>query len=312
MKRFVLSLLAAMLLTSSAEAKLKIVTTTTDYADLARQIGGDRVEVHSVMKGPESVHNVMAKPTEMLKLNQADLFVHSGLDSEPWRNNLLKGARNPRVMPGKPGNVDMSVNIALLDVPTSKVDRSMGDVHAYGNPHFQLSPANAQRMVATLTRAMVGTDAKNADVYKENATKIVNDLADTHRSLRDQLAPLAGLKVVTFHPAWGYFAEAFGITIVGTIEPKPGITPSPAQVRDLVERMKADRVKIVIVETYSDQDLAASVAERAGAVLVRLPDHVLGVPEADSYQKLFRYDVGKVLEAARTAGLLSTSPTTKP
>lgn len=123
MKPMVLALLAAMLLASSAHAKLKIVTTTTDYADLARQIGGDHVEVHSVMKGPESVHNVMAKPTEMLKLNQADIFVHSGLDSEPWRNNLLKGARNPRVMPGRPGNVDMSAGIELIDAPTQKIDR---------------------------------------------------------------------------------------------------------------------------------------------------------------------------------------------
>jgi ABC-type Zn uptake system ZnuABC Zn-binding protein ZnuA len=250
------------------------------------------------MKGPENVHNVMAKPTEMLKLNQADLFVHGGLDAEPWRDNLLKGARNPRVMPGKPGNVDMSAGVELLDVPTGKIDRSMGDVHAYGNPHYHLSPANAMRMTATLSRAMSAADAKNADAYKQNATKLVNDLADTHKALREELKPLTGLKVVTFHPAWTYFAESFGLTIAGTIEPKPGITPSPAQVRDLVEKMKTEGVKVVIVETYSDQDLAASVAQRAGATLVRLPDHVLGTPEADTYPNLFRHDVHKIIEAA--------------
>ncbi|HEV2296488.1 MAG TPA: metal ABC transporter substrate-binding protein [Tepidisphaeraceae bacterium] len=288
---------------SAAHAKLKIVTTTTDFADLARQIGGDAVEVHSVMKGPENVHNVMARPTEMLKLNQADLFVHGGLDVEPWRDNLLKGSRNPRVMPGKPGNVDMSTGIELLDVPTGKIDRSAGDVHAYGNPHYQLSPAAAMRMVATLTRAMSFADAANAERYKQNATKLVNELADTHKALRDELAPYQGLKVVTFHPAWGYFAEAFGLTIAGTIEPKPGITPSPAQVRDLVERMKAQNVKIVIVETYSDQDLAAAFARRAGATLVVLPDHVRGTPEADSYQNLFRQNVRKLIEAAKSAGI---------
>ena len=297
MKRIMAAILVA-LLAQPAFAKLKIVTTTTDFADLAKQIGGEAVEVHSVMKGPENVHNVMAKPTEMLKLNQADLFVHGGLDAEPWRDHLLKGARNPRVMPGKPGNVDMSAGVELLEVPTGKIDRSMGDVHAFGNPHYHLSPANAMRMTATLTRAMTAADAGNADRYRENATKLVNDLADTHKTLRDELKPLAGLKIVTFHPAWTYFADSFGLTIAGTIEPKPGITPSPAQVRDLVERMKGEGVKVVIVETYSDQDLAASVAERAGAKLIPLPDHVLGTPEADTYQNLFRHNVRKLIEAA--------------
>lgn len=298
MRKLMLMTCVLALLAPATHAKLKIVTTTTDFADLAKQIGGDAVEVHSVMKGPENVHNVMAKPTAMLKLNQADLFVHGGLDAEPWRDNLLKGARNPRVMPGKPGNVDMSAGVELLDVPTGKVDRSMGDVHGYGNPHYHLDPANVMRMTATLSRAMAAADGANAQRYKENATKLVNDLADMHTALRDELKPHAGLKVMTFHPAWGYLAESLGFTIAGTIEPKPGITPSPGQVRDLVERMKSENVKVVIVETYSDQDLAASVAERAGATLIRLPDHVLGTHEADSYQNLFRHNVAKLIEAA--------------
>src|SRR5438067_6221280 len=114
-----------------ARAELKIVTTAPDYADIAKQIGGDKVEVHSVMKGPENVHNVMAKPTEMVQLNKADLFVHSGLDTEPWRDNLMKGARNPKILDNKPGNVDMSQGIALKEVPSGKIGRDQGDVHAY-------------------------------------------------------------------------------------------------------------------------------------------------------------------------------------
>src|SRR3989441_11939253 len=135
MSRFCL-IFALLAMPFIASAQLKIVTTTTDYADIAKQIGGDKVDVHSVMKGPENVHNVMAKPTEMVFLNKADMFFHSGLDAEPWRDNLLKGARNPRVMPGKIGYVDMSEGVELKEVPTGKIDRSMGDVHAYGNPHF--------------------------------------------------------------------------------------------------------------------------------------------------------------------------------
>src|SRR3954469_24148435 len=123
--------IAACALASVARADLKIVTTTTDYADIARQIGNGHVDVHSVMKGPENVHNVMAKPTEMVYLNKADLFVHSGLDTEPWKDNLVKGARNPRILDNRPGSVDMSNGLVLKEVPTGKIDRSMGDVHAY-------------------------------------------------------------------------------------------------------------------------------------------------------------------------------------
>src|SRR5947208_5637072 len=151
------------LLATAAQAQLKIVTTAPDYADIAKQIGREKVEVHSVMKGPENVHNVMAKPTEMLALNQADLFVHSGLDTEPWRDNLMKGARNPRILDKRPGNVDMSNGIELKEVPTGRIDRSLGDMHAYGNPHYTLNPQHAQRMAATLIKAVMLPHPPNAD-----------------------------------------------------------------------------------------------------------------------------------------------------
>src|SRR5947199_10044858 len=149
-KGLILSLFAALPVAVCAD--LKIVTTAPDYADIAKQIGGDKVDVHSVMKGPENVHNVMAKPTEMVFLNQADLFVHSGLDTEPWRDNLLRGARNPKVNFGQPGWVDMSNGIELKEVHTGKIDRSQGDLHAFGNPHYTLNPQIAQRMTVTLVR----------------------------------------------------------------------------------------------------------------------------------------------------------------
>jgi zinc/manganese transport system substrate-binding protein len=287
----------------AAEGKLRIVTTTTDYADLARQIGGDLVEVHSVMKGPENVHNVMAKPTEMRYLNEADLFVHSGLDAEPWRDNLLRGARNPRVNEGQAGWVDMSQGIELKEVPQGKVGRDQGDVHAYGNPHYTLNPKVAQRMTVTLLKAMVAVDSGNADAYKANAKKLVISLGEVGKEIREEFEPYAGLKVVTFHKAWEYFAEAIAIDVVGTIEPKPAITPSAAQVQQTIDMMRREGVKVVICETYDDDKLARYVAEQAGAKMVVLPDHVLGVAEADSYQKLFRYDTQKLIETAKAAGV---------
>ena len=297
--RTILTLMTLLVLpVGVARGELKIVTTTTDFADLARQIGGDKVAVHSVMRGPENVHNVMAKPTEMVHLNKADLFVHGGLDAEPWRDSLLKGARNPRVMPGKAGNVDMSAGVALLDVPQGKVDRAQGDIHAYGNPHYQLSPANAQRMAATLAKALVDADPPNADFYRENAKKVVTEMADLHRELKEKVAAAGELKIITYHKAWDYFADAFGVKIVGVIEPKVGITPSPADIKRTIELMKREGVKIVVCETYNSLAQAQAVADGAGAKAIVLPDHVNGVAEVDSYQKLFRHNVEKILEAA--------------
>lgn len=302
MKRlFILAL--ALLLSPAALANLKIVTTATDYADIAKQIGGDKVDVHSVMKGPENVHNVMAKPTEMVQLNKADLFVHSGLDTEPWRDNLLRGARNPRVNANQPGNVDMSTGIELKEVPTGRVGRDQGDVHAYGNPHFTLNPQVAQRMTVTLVKAMAAADPANAELFKQNARKFVVEMADLSKELRQKFKPYDGLKVVTFHKAWEYFADAVPIDVVGTIEEKVGITPSPAYVKKIIEQMKAQGVKVVICETYDDDKLARYVADQAGAKMVILPDHVLGVPEARTYQDLFRYDADKLIETAKAAGV---------
>jgi len=298
---FILAL--ALLLSPAALANLKIVTTATDYADIAKQIGGDRVDVHSVMKGPENVHNVMAKPTEMVQLNKADLFVHSGLDTEPWRDNLLRGARNPRVNANQPGNVDMSTGIELKEVPTGRVGRDQGDVHAYGNPHFTLNPQVAQRMAVTLVKAMAAADPANAELFKQNARKFVVEMADLSKELRQKFEPYDGLKVVTFHKAWEYFADAVPIDVVGTIEEKVGITPSPAYVKKIIEQMKAQGVKVVICETYDDDKLARYVADQAGAKMVILPDHVLGVPEARTYQDLFRYDADKLIETAKAAGV---------
>lgn len=289
--------------TLPAQANLKIVTTATDYADIAKQIGGDKVDVHSVMKGPENVHNVMAKPTEMVYLNKADLFVHSGLDTEPWRDNLLRGARNPRVNSGQPGWVDMSEGVTLKEVPTGRVGRDQGDVHAYGNPHFTLNPQIAQRMAVTLARAMMANDSANADFYKANTRKFVESMADLSREIRGKFKPYEGLRVVTFHKAWEYFADAVPIDVIGTIEEKVGITPSAAYVKKIIDLMKDQNVKVVICETYDDDKLARYVADQAGAKMVVLPDHVLGVPEADTYQNLFRYDVDKLIETAKAAGV---------
>jgi zinc/manganese transport system substrate-binding protein len=269
-------------------------------------VGGDKVVVHSVMKGPESVHNVAAKPSEMVQLNQADLFVHSGLDAEPWRDNLLTGARNPRVMAGQPGNVDMSAGIVLRDIPQGRGDRSQGDMHAYGNPHYTCNPTNMQLMTATMCAALVRIDPTNADLYKRNATALVRELDRAKTELADALKPFGRVKLVTYHRAWDYLADAFGLDVVGTIEAKVGITPTPSEMRRTIELMKQQNVKIVIVETYSSFDNAKFVADAAGAKVLVLPDHVNGIDGVDSVQKLLRYNIGKIAETAKAVGIGAT------
>ena len=302
MKRLLL-ILALAAVPSVAQANLKIVTTAPDFADIAKQIGGARVEVHSVMKGPENIHNVIPKPTEMVYLNQADLFANSGLDAEPWLDNLLSGARNPKVERNHPGFVDMSDGITIKDAPTGHIDRSMGDVHAYGNPHYTLNPQVAQRMAVTLVKAMAKADPANAQFYVANAQRFVKEMGSVAKQIRDEFKPYDGLKVVTFHAAWDYFADAIPIQIVGTIEPKPGITPSPAQVEQTIDMMKKQSVKVVICETWDDVRLAQYVADQSGAKMVVLPDHVNGIAGVDTYAKLLEHDTQKLIETARAAGV---------
>ena len=301
--RQLLIALALLLAPAAARANLKIVTTASDFADIARAIGDGKVDVHSVMRGPENIHNVLPTPPEMVYLNQADMFVHSGLDAEPWRDNLLLGARNARVESNHPGNVDMSQGITIKDAPTGHIDRSQGDVHAYGNPHYTLNPRIVQRMTVTLYLAMRTADPANANLYKANAERYVKQMAEVARNIRAEFKPYDGLKVVTFHDAWKYFADAVPIDVVGTIEPKPSITPSPAQVQQTVDLMRRDGVKVVICETWDDQKLAQYVADQAGARMVVLPDHVNGVAGVDTYAKLFEYDAQHLIETARAAGV---------
>jgi zinc/manganese transport system substrate-binding protein len=307
--KLILTFFAGLLCTlaQTARADLNIVTTTPTYADFARQIGKDHVHVYSVMKGPENIHNVLPTPAEMLQLNKADMFVHSGLDTEPWRDNLLKGARNPKVIEGKPGNVDMSLGITLKEVPV-KVDRAQGDIHAYGNPHFSNSPVCAQRMIATLAKAMMDNDPANADFYKANALALVKSVAATYDTLLAELKPYAHLKVMTYHKAWLYFLDDFGIVEVGQIEAKIGISPSGAQLKAAVDKAKAAGVKVVIVETYDSFKEAKTVADAVGATAVVLPDEVNGIEGVGTFQQLMIYDIQKIIAAARQAGFQEAKP----
>ncbi len=282
----------------AARATVRVVTTTPGLADITRQIGGERVDVDAVMRGPEDVHNVQAKPSHMMMVKRADLFVHSGLDGEAWASLLVKGARNAKLLPGGEGNVDVSRGIALKDVPRrGEATRALGDIHAYGNTHYMLDPLNGIVAGRTITDALKRADPAHADDYESG----YNDFADRMKALTDRLVarmkPYAGTKLVIYHRAWSYFLDRFGLVAIDEIEPKPGVSPGPQHLSECVDHMKAAGARVIIVETYNNLSSAESVAARVEGRAIVLAQEVKAVAEVDTYEKLFEYNIDTLIAA---------------
>jgi zinc/manganese transport system substrate-binding protein len=286
-----------------AAAEVRVVTTTPSYADITRRVGGDHVSVEAVMRGPENVHNVSPTPSQMMKLKKADLWVHSGLDAEPWAPLLVKGARNPRLLPGQPGDVDVSRGIALREVPgRGGLTRALGDIHIYGNTHFALDPLNGVIIGRTIADALQRADPSHAEEYEANYMKHAKELRELTDRLIERIKPYRGARIVTYHRSWVYFLERFGLQSIGEIEPRPGIAPGPQHLRDCVQTMKAQRVRVIVVEAFNSRRDAEVVAERVGGVAVVLAHDVGAVPGVDSYGQVFEHNIDVLIEAFREVG----------
>ena len=282
-----------------AAQPLLVVTTTQDLAAIAREIAGDRARVESLAKGYQDPHFVDAKPSLLVKIRKADLFVEVGRDLEVgWVPGLLQGARNPRVQSGGPGFVDASNGVAILE-QGAKAGREEGDVHPLGNPHHWLDPANGLVIAANIRDGL-------ARVAPGDRAYFETRYADFDRRLRERMAGwkkeaeamgLTGLKVVTYHRSWPYFAAAFGLRVVNYVEPRPGVPPAPRHIQDLTEQMKSEHVPLLIVEPYFDPKLPARVAQNAGAALVILPPSVGATPEAKDYFSLFDAQLAAIRKA---------------
>lgn len=295
---------SAILSAATAYGAVPIVTTTPNLADIVKQIGGDLVSVETVMRGPEDVHNVSPTPSHMVKLKKAKLFVHSGLDTELWAPLLIKGARNPKLMPGRPGNVDASRGITLKEVPgRGELTRALGDIHAFGNVHYALDPLNGIFMARTITDALQYADPPNRDTYESRYESYADRLRNVAVELVKKLEPYRGTPVVTYHRAWPYFLARFGLESIGEVEPKPGIAPGPTHLQEGIERMQARDARVVIVETYSNRTNAEFIASKVNGKAVVLALEVHGVPGADTYENLFRVNVQRLLEAFEEIGL---------
>ena len=272
-----------------AAAKVQVVATTTDLAAIAREVGGERVEVTSIAAGFQDPHFVDAKPSFLLKLQKADLFVEVGMDLEiGWAPTLLSNARNARILPGGPGFVDASQGIERLEVP-SAVDRSAGDIHPYGNPHYWLDPANGAPIARAIRDGLARVSPADAALFTSRCADFEQRLAAavTRWKTEARALGLPGRKIVTYHRSWSYFARAFGLEVVDFVEPRPGIPPSPNHVQALVNRMKQGDIALLVMEDYFDPRLPRRIADQAGVPLLVLPTSVADQPSIRTYFDLF-------------------------
>ena len=283
---------------ANATAQLKVVTSTTDLYDIAKAVGGNRITATHIGEGYQDPHFVEAKPSFVLQLRNADVWAFVGLDLEiGWMPLLLQGARNPKLQPGQPGYVDVSRVIPVLDMARGNVDRSQGDVHPLGNPHYWLDPANARRIAKLFRETFSQLDAKNATTYEANEKAFTERLDAAERSWQADLARIKGQPVVAWHTSWRYFANYNGMNIVGFMEPKPGVPPSPSHLAGLVQTMKQTGAKVIVMEPFYDRKMADFVASKTGAKVLILPPSVGGTKGLDDYIKLMTNDIHQLAAA---------------
>ena len=286
-----------------ARAGLKVVTTTEDLAALAREVGGDKISVESIAKGYQDPHFVEAKPSFILKLHSADLLVVIGREMEiGWLPPLLQQSRNPRIQLGSPGYLDASLTVKILDIPQGQITRAMGDVHPFGNPHYWLDPGNGRRIAKEIQAKVSELQPADAAYFAQRLTDFDKRLGEAEKRWDVALAPYKGTKIVTYHRSWPNFVERFGLEVIGYVEPKPGIPPSPQHTIDLIGEMKKVKVGIILVEPYFDLKTPQSVARETGAKVIVLSPSVGSEKEVTDYIKLFDYDVNLLVGALKGVG----------
>jgi ABC-type Zn uptake system ZnuABC Zn-binding protein ZnuA len=295
-----LGLIAGALLSPiAAEAKkLNVVTSTTDLAALTEEVGGDKVNVESIAKGYQDPHFVEAKPSFLLKLRQADLLIAVGLQLEiGWLPPLITQSGNPRIQVAAPGYLDASQFAEILEIPQGTVTRAEGDVHPMGNPHYWLDPDNGRRIARGIANKLADMDTADGAFFQQRFQDFEKRLLASEQKWDTEMKPYRGRKVVTYHRSLPNFAKHFGLDVIGYVEPRPGIPPTPSHTLELIQLMKRENCKIILVEPYFDLKTPQSIARETGAqVVVYLPS-VGGVKEVTTYFQLFDYDIALLTKA---------------
>ena len=279
--------------TVNAQSKLRVVTSTEDLASITREVGGDRVDVQALAKGYQDPHFVDPKPSFLLAMNRADLYIAVGRDLEiGWLPPLVTSSRNAKIQLGAPGYLDASLNVRILDIPTGQITRAMGDVHPLGNPHYWLNPGNGRLIAQAIRDRLSEIAAADTAYFAERYDDFDRRLAAAEQRWDAVMAPYKGAELVTYHRLWPNFMERFGLEVIGYVEPRPGIPPSPLHIIELIGEMKSGGVKLIVVEPYFSLRTPQSIANQVegGEVLVLAPS-VGGVEEVTDYIQLFDYNV---------------------
>jgi ABC-type Zn uptake system ZnuABC Zn-binding protein ZnuA len=278
--------------------KIRVITTTPELADITKQVGKELVDVESLTRGVEYMHAVPVKPSFVPKLNRADILVEMGLDLEiSWLPALMEVANNAKILPGQPANIDCSVGIHVIEIPRT-VDRAEGDVHPKGNPHYNLDPASGKIMARNIAQGLSRNYPQHKSVFEKNLAGYVGELDKAMERWQSMAAPLKGVKFVSYHRDWSYFAERFGLQQVGMIELKPGVEPTPNHLVALAQRMKQEKVQLIIYGPQSDR-FPRQLASQTGATVVRLQQIAGGSAETDTYIKFIDYNVRSLLAAVK-------------
>lgn len=292
---YIVPLVVLLLLSTDGFAKVRVVTTLPSFADIARVIGGDEVSVTSLTKGTQDPHFVDARPDLILELNRADLVIRAGLGLEDgWLPPLLTGARNGRIQVGAEGNLDASTLMELRDTRLSP-DRSQGDVHPGGNPHFMLDPRNGGILAQAVAKRLGNLSPDKEAYFASRAKQYQAELDLKVKGWKGLLKAIQGKSVVSYHRSWGYFLAWAGLEEAGYVEPKPGIPPSPEHLVTLIRMMKSKHIELLVMEPFYPTGPAEEVSKQTGARMLVLPAEVLGAAEAKSYLELFDFIVQKLV-----------------
>ena len=290
----IIAILLLLISAQSFAATIKVVTTLTDLKSIAELIGGDKVSVTSIATGYQNPHFVDPKPSYIMNLSSANLFVTVGLDLETgWSPQLLTSSRNPKIQKGAAGYVDASENIPLLQVPTS-ANRGEGDIHIYGNPHYWLDPLNGKIIARNIANGLERVDPANKSYYEANL-KAFNDKIDAKvKEWTAKMAPFKGSPIIAYHNEWVYFETRFGLHIVDFMEPKPGIPPTPSQLVKVIDEVKSNKIKVIISSPYFTTSSSDVVAKQTGVKVLTLATSVSAFDSIKNYFDLFDYDIAQL------------------
>lgn len=286
--------------------KIQVITTSTDLRSITEFIGGDKVEVESITQGYANPHQVDPKPSFMVRLSKADVFIRIGLDLEPWALLLIDGARNPRIRFGEPGHIVASVGVDLqgsgLQAGTM-IDRSLGDIHIYGNPHYWLDPLNGKIIAQNILEGLKRISPENAEYFNENKRLFDREIDTRLSGWQEKMKLYSGTNVVAYHRSWPNFSKRFGINVVDYVEIKPGIAPSPTHIAALIKKINAEGIKVIIKEPCYENKIPNFISSKTGASVLTLPVSVEGVKEVKDYFDLFDYIIDNLISTFTKQGI---------